>query len=431
MKTKYTDGFKAKLVDGFLQSGLTLTDFAKSKDISPSTLKRWVEAREREETLFLIPHIPKTGGTSLLYHFRMNFGDDRVISYGPNSRVERFFRNFSQLEEMNDDELAGIKTVQGHGVSENLFPYFKNRNTKIIIVLRHPVSHIRSRFHHYSTTLASRGLKVTTNSFLKSTPKNFLAATLIEKFPEFISDGAESQLEKATSILSKFDYVFTTENLDKQTPRFLKAYKLPKMDERRRVSSKKLELDLSDEQIIEDNPIDIALFEAINKVLDTTDSHNGLTFDKAGKEAAIKKLASRRIRERQTTLDVYHHLAKSLCTSLRAEAAIAKTSLLDDVKLKRPKLFREILQETENENRVKMNPDQVKISNSQLISFLKNDRIKLRNKIIELQGSMICEPIDNSTIEAAKPKVNKANNLTENKLPKPKVKKAIKIVKSK
>jgi len=386
VKTKYTDGFKAKLVDGFLQSGLTLTDFAKSKDISPSTLKRWVEAREREETLFLIPHIPKTGGTSLLYHFRMNFGDDRIISYGSNSRVDRFFRNLPQLEEMSEDELSIIKTIQGHGVTEGIFPFVKNHNVKIIIVLRHPVAHLRSRYNHYCNSLKARGVNVTTNDFLKSAPRNFIASTLIEKFPSFISKGTETKLEKALSILSKFDYVFTTENLDKQIPDFLKAYDLPEMSERRRVSSSKLELDITDEEIIQDNGIDIAIFEAVNKVMDTPDSHNGLTFDKAGKIAAIKKLSKLPKRNKKATLAIYQHLAKSLCGNLRAEAAIEKIAFGEDVKLKRPKLFKNILQDTFNERLGKMNAKQVKISNDLLISFLKNDRIKLRNKVIELEN---------------------------------------------
>jgi len=139
VKTKYTDGFKAKLVADYLQSGLSITAFAKNKSISPSTLKRWVAELDRSKDLFLIPHIPKTGGTSLLYHFRMNFGDDHIISYGSNSRVDRFFRDLPQLEEMSEDELSIIKTIQGHGVTEGIFPFVKNHDVKIIIVLRHPI----------------------------------------------------------------------------------------------------------------------------------------------------------------------------------------------------------------------------------------------------------------------------------------------------
>jgi len=188
------------------------------------------------------------------------------------------------------------------------------------------------------------------------------------------------------SILSKFDYVFTTENLDKQIPGFLKTYGLPAMSERRRVSSDKLELDLTDEEIIKDNGIDIDIFEAVNKVLDTPDSHNGLTFDKAGKKAAIKKLSKRPKRNRKATLAIYQHLAKSLCGNLRAEAAIEKMTFGEDVKLNRPKLFKTILQDAFNERLEKMNPRQVKISNDLLISFLKNDRLKLRNKVIKLEN---------------------------------------------
>lgn len=70
--------------------------------------------------VLIYPHVPKTGGTTLFHHFRTHFGEGRVLTLGPHSRVHRFFNALPQFEEMTEAERSALKVTQGHGVGQNV-----------------------------------------------------------------------------------------------------------------------------------------------------------------------------------------------------------------------------------------------------------------------------------------------------------------------
>jgi len=70
----------------------------------------------RENPTIIFPHIPKTGGTTVLYHFRTEFGEDAVETVGPYNAVTRFLDGERQFEE--DNRPTYPRVIQGHGVNE-------------------------------------------------------------------------------------------------------------------------------------------------------------------------------------------------------------------------------------------------------------------------------------------------------------------------
>ena len=317
-----------------------------------------------DDFILIFPHIPKTGGTSMLYHFRQHLGDDRIVVYGPFSRTNRLFQDKMQLEEMSEEQLRDIKVIQGHGVDEQILRRQPLREKKVMVILREPVRLTRSRFNQRNIGAQRWGTEVDAQRFLKKDASNALALQVISNFPSFADDPDAGDLEKAFSILKKFDFVYTTESMEQQSAGLMQLLGLPTDIERRRVAEKKVELPATDEFLASINQIDSKIFEACNHV-DTTsiEFHNPLGFDADGKAKALRELSAGAAQEELDRADLYTGIARSLCRELLAEATMQKIEEeKDGVAIRDLTLFSQILEREWKEKAATLSEEQLQKS---------------------------------------------------------------------
>jgi|GEM_PF-4948767 len=304
-----------------------------------------IDLTDEKPFTLVFPHIPKTGGTTLLYHFRKNFGDNNIVSYGAHNRIVRFFSDLPQYEELSADQRQKLRIVQGHGVSEKLLPMLPDGKIKLLVILRNPVGLARSRFNHSTTSLANKGLKRTAEDFMtKKNKGDFMSHLLINKFRSFIDKSAKTRRDRLISILQKFDYVYTTESMDRQVTGLMDELALPHELERRRVAEKKLVLDVTDAELAANSPLDMEIFETANQVLTDKGQHNPFGFNAQGRAEIMQSIHENMPSEDEKTDAAYRELSRVMVRDLRAEAALAKLASGKPIALENPALFTSILQ---------------------------------------------------------------------------------------
>lgn len=320
----------------------------------------------------IVAHIPKTGGTAIRYHFSKSIGRQAILGHGSHARVERFFADKFQIEELAERDFDAIATLQGHGVGQTDLLYFRSRPVRLLTVLRHPIALTRSVYNHMRTTYARRGREVDTEAFLKARPGNFMTNFLLARFAGFADDPAAALDDRIVSLLRKFDYVFTTEKMEAQAGGLFRELGFPTALEHRRVAASKAVLDLSDAEIAARNPIDMMLFERANRVLDAQASHNAFGFDMAGRQKALRAIeASAGRRDAQAC---YCALARALCEELRAEAALGKLDRGAGVAVRDPGRFRSVLAASWAKWRATLSPRQMEISAKNRAAWEKKSR---------------------------------------------------------
>ena len=295
----------------------------------------------------IFPHLAKTGGTAMLYHFRKSIGDDKVVSFGPHSRCQRFFADQHQLEELPAEDRAKTQVVQGHGVDENTFALLGDPSFQLMVVLRGVVPLVRSRYNQRNIGAVKRGTTIDSKRFMESYRDNAVATALIELFPTFVDDPQADLKAQTVSLLRKFDFVYTTEQLGQQTVPMMQAHGLPTEIARRRVAGEaKVHLDVTDEDILARNAVDQAVFEAANQQLGGDGfGHNPFGFDPDGRAAALDRIMARRSDPETMRQTCYEELARALCKDLHGEAAMKKLEVHGDrVALADPAAFKPILE---------------------------------------------------------------------------------------
>lgn len=297
-----------------------------------------------QQHTIVFPHFPKTGGTTVLYHFRKAYGDESIQVVGPFGRSARFFANEFQPEEQDIAEFSKNRVFQGHSVDEGTaaMAAATGLDVKLMVVLRHPVGLTKSRFSHKAKHVLRKGVTLRSENFLANDPANVMCRMLIRHFPGFIDDSHAILSEQAKSILRKFDYVFTTEMLDLQVVEPMRFLGLPEVLERRRVAETKLKLEISDEYLMQRHAEDLSLFESFNaSVIGDGSNHNALGFDKEAKKANLAKVKRGHNAMIETA---YAQLSNGICSGLMAEAALEKiASQQGEVALKDVGLFEAML----------------------------------------------------------------------------------------
>ncbi|MEM6913593.1 MAG: hypothetical protein AAF511_06410, partial [Pseudomonadota bacterium] len=214
------------------------------------------------DATIVFPHIPKTGGTTVFYHFRTQYDDEAVQVVGPFNAARRFVDGKQQFEELED--YSRIKVIQGHGVDEKSLFHIPDDRAKLFILLRHPVSLTRSRFNQLSIARTRRkGTAPKAEDILETS--NLMCHRIVSLFPSFVKNPNKPLNEQAIDVLECFDLVLRTETMNEQLGPILDWLGVSRDVERRRVAADKAYLDLSDGEILSANQEDLALYEACNK----------------------------------------------------------------------------------------------------------------------------------------------------------------------
>ena len=310
-------------------------------------------------------HIPKTGGTTLLYHFRTNLGDDRVFVFGPHGRQKRFFEGQFQLEELAPDGRAQIAVLQGHGVDQRALGLAPQGAARLILILRHPVEHARSAFNHMIGGRSGLGVNVTTEYFLEETEADIMARRILRLYPDFVAPEADGLLAQARSVLRCFDDVFLTNGLDGQIAPLMAYLGLPTAMERRRVAGEKVPLLMSDAEISARNAVDLELFKealaGLPRNIAPGERHNPFGFEAERRHTVASAISDAYALDSAT---VYQELADAMCRDLRAEEALSIYERGEGLPVREADRFVEILRATWETEAQSLSAEQRAISRS-------------------------------------------------------------------
>lgn len=319
--------------------------------------------------LLVFPHIPKTGGTTLLFHFLEHLGPERVASYGPFARISRFFADEFQWEEMGQETLSRLRVVMGHGVRQNLLQLMPHDDIRFLVVLREPAAHVRSRYAHAARAQALRGGTLSSSDFWQQTETDMIARFLVARFPAFADPQAADLAAQARSVLTKFDYICATNTLDRQVGVLADLLGVPARLKRERVAKDPKELTVSDAAIEAANPLDAALYKSAATPEVAGPATHPFGFDPDGQAVAIAKVRDRAPDMADIQLRGYRQLAGWLCHELRAEAALEKLRTADTVALRSPEPFTAMLEAAWAETEVGLDDRQRALSARALANF--------------------------------------------------------------
>ncbi|MDG1116508.1 MAG: sulfotransferase family 2 domain-containing protein [Flavimaricola sp.] len=169
---------------------------------------------QKYDFLLAFHNVPKTAGTSINFLMNENLGE-KSLNIGIHSAQSRFMKNKQQFVDMNEQELGQIKFVQSHTLSLRDLQWFNNRIVLLMTVIRNPIERDISAFHHFNSEALRVGRAPIENigQFLSRQKPNIFTHSILKNFSDLQSPDAMSDFEKVTSILERFQYVFTTEEI--------------------------------------------------------------------------------------------------------------------------------------------------------------------------------------------------------------------------
>lgn len=101
------------------------------------------------DPIYIIHHIPKTGGVSLRNWLTQHLGlHQGLVHYGVAGELFCMQHGLPFLEQMTADQLYQAEVVMGHYVTEATADYFPDREVRRLIVLREPTKRLISQYNH-------------------------------------------------------------------------------------------------------------------------------------------------------------------------------------------------------------------------------------------------------------------------------------------
>lgn len=104
------------------------------------------------DPIYMIHHVPKTGGVSLRNWLSQHLGFHRhMIHYGVAG--EQFCKQHGLpfLDQLTEEHLRYVELVMGHYVTEATAEFFPGREVRRLIVLREPAKRLISQYNHAMT----------------------------------------------------------------------------------------------------------------------------------------------------------------------------------------------------------------------------------------------------------------------------------------
>jgi len=168
--------------------------------------------------LILIPHLPKTGGSSLSENFmhQLKHGED-FFHIGPKGRKDKNLK--FQFETISGKKYEKL-LLFGHGVGEGILNYIKYDKVSIYTVFRKPLRRLVSNFNNsYSNKPIEGGL-----DFFLSYKLNPICLWYIRCFPSFIEDPFSPICIQAMDVIEHFKRIFILEKGKSELDDILKIF---------------------------------------------------------------------------------------------------------------------------------------------------------------------------------------------------------------
>lgn len=180
-----------------------------------------------QKPLYIIFHVPKTGGTSFRFQLKRFFRQDQALflyrdSYPQINNKEKIK---GLINSLTPNQKQKIKVIIGHKVYYGIDELFPGREIRYVIFFRHPAARIVSRYNFSRTLLAAypgqyklddvikEGRIVAFNDFVKTAAfcRNSLYRFFLEHGMGSSDLSVEQNLGKIKDILKTFYFVGLTE----------------------------------------------------------------------------------------------------------------------------------------------------------------------------------------------------------------------------
>lgn len=159
--------------------------------------------------LYIIPHIPKTGG----YALKINLS--RVLLPYVEVHIPNGEEEFNKipLSEMSQDQLNRIRVIIGHNINTETSQFFNNREVRYITFLRDPISRMISHYNFDMSHYYKEDIPIDT-WFNETEHANYMVKWLSTNFLKQNFVDLEEIYSSVNSSLKKFHIVGLTEEMD-------------------------------------------------------------------------------------------------------------------------------------------------------------------------------------------------------------------------
>lgn|GEM_PF-7095190 len=177
----------------------------------------------KAQTVYIIPHIQKTGGSTIVNHLK-DLDNSEYIFYHLSSRGRVGYHGNKRCfeEDIKNNITSENIILMGHHIDEGLINYFPNCKINLVTILRDPLSRMIS---HYNMIKSKSNTQLGINQFIKKRG-NFICNFLIKRFPSFIEDPLDSLAQQTNSILQKFNQCYFLEDGDEFFTQFMSNFDL-------------------------------------------------------------------------------------------------------------------------------------------------------------------------------------------------------------
>ena len=203
------------------------------------------------ERLLFGLHIPRCAGTSLLTGATRQLAPEQM--YQAISLAKNWWRSQFELEWIFFKDQLDL--IWGHYVQEEMIRYF-NKSVILFTGLREPRERMRSQVHYVNRIQSFQGLPPVQLDRYLSENKNFMCRYIVERF--FSMSSGDSMLERAISVIEKFNYVYFTDDYKATISPIYKALAIQPVELRDNVSEEGEELFAIADEFVND---DIQLYK--------------------------------------------------------------------------------------------------------------------------------------------------------------------------
>jgi hypothetical protein len=226
--------FAALLWDEYGAEEPVIETMNRARKIPPGLIpEETVGGADREEILYVFPHIPKTAGTSVYAHLRNHLELDREFISFPSDGGPYQLSESIPFAMRDIGQRRQARILFGHGVLERHADFVPGRTVRQVTTLRDPADQILSNYNFTMGLNERNGIPLSTfEEWYREQPRNFQAVWLLRNYAqaemESLSDA--ELLAKASALLDSFWLVCTIETLAADANRLFSAMGLPPFD---------------------------------------------------------------------------------------------------------------------------------------------------------------------------------------------------------